>query len=117
MPPASSISAAVALASRSQQAWSLSLALRSHAEALAATDPARSADALDELRRATQIQAEQDLVCDVAWTALAAARVLTAAGDIAAAGHEAARARDIFEKAGMRRAMDLPGPELSDRAA
>lgn len=108
---------ALALANRSQQAWSLSLALRSHAEALAATDPARSGDALDELRRAAQIQAEQELVCDVAWTALAAARVLAAAGDIAAAEREAARAREIFEKAGMRRAMDLPGDRLNDRAA
>ncbi len=93
---------ALELAERSQQSWSLSLALRSHALADVAADAARAGDALAALRRAAHIQADQDLVCDLGWTGLATAHVLAAAADHAGAAREAAAAHAMFRDAGIR---------------
>lgn len=81
---------ALEVATDTQQAWSRSIALRIHAEALVALEPPRIPQAEDEIRSAIEIQQRRECTFDLAWSRLAEGRVLAVKGE-----HE--RARDACE--------------------
>jgi class 3 adenylate cyclase/tetratricopeptide (TPR) repeat protein len=97
--------AAMALAERAQEAWSLSIALRTQAQVLLAGEPAAADEAIELLNRSAKLQADQELHCDLAWTRLALAEALDAAGQPAAARSELDAAGELLERAAMREAL------------
>ena len=84
---------ALEVASDTQQAWSRSIALRIHAEALIALEPPRIVQAEDEIRSALQIQQRRECIVDLAWSRLAEGHVL-------AAKQERERAQEAYRTAG-----------------
>jgi tetratricopeptide (TPR) repeat protein len=72
---------ALEVATESGQAWSLSIALRIHAEALLALQPPKSEQAEKELRQAIEIQEHQECVVDLAWSRIALAQLCAAKGE------------------------------------
>ncbi|HLT02889.1 MAG TPA: adenylate/guanylate cyclase domain-containing protein, partial [Geminicoccaceae bacterium] len=72
---------ALEVANETAQAWSRSIALRIHAEALLAVEPPRIEQAEDEVRAAIDIQARRECVFDLAWSRLALAAVHMARDD------------------------------------
>jgi tetratricopeptide (TPR) repeat protein len=73
---------ALEVATESAQAWSHSIALGVHAEALAALQPPKLGQAAQELDIAVRIQERRECVFDLMWTRLTLGRVLAAQGDI-----------------------------------
>jgi tetratricopeptide (TPR) repeat protein len=72
---------ALEVATDTQQAWSRSIALRIHAEALIALEPKRITQAEDEIRSAIEIQQRRECIFDLAWSRLAEGHVLAAKGE------------------------------------
>ena len=73
---------ALEVATDTAQAWSRSIALRIHAEALVALQPARVEQAEDDIRSAIEIQERRECRFDLAWSHLAKGRVMLAKGDL-----------------------------------
>jgi tetratricopeptide (TPR) repeat protein len=84
---------ALEVATDTQQAWSRSIALRIHAEALIALEPPRIAQAEDEIRSAIEIQQRRECVFDLAWSRLAEGQLLAVKG-------ERERAEEAYRVAG-----------------
>ena len=84
---------ALEVASETAQAWSRSIALRIHAEALLALKPPPIEQAEAEIRAAVEIQERRECVFDLAWSRIAQGHVLAAKG-------EPERARDSYLLAG-----------------
>ena len=97
---------ALEVATDTQQAWSRSIALRIHAEALIALEPPRISQAEDEIRSAIEIQQRRECTFDLAWSRVAEGYVLAAKG-------ERERAQEAYQVAlAMFDEMDLaPGRE------
>jgi tetratricopeptide (TPR) repeat protein len=72
---------ALEVATDTQQAWSRSIALRIHAEALIALEPKRVTQAEDEIRSSIEIQQRRECIFDLAWSRLAEGHVLSAKGE------------------------------------
>ncbi len=92
---------ALELASETAQAWSRSIALRIHAEALVALTPARIEAAEADIRSAIEIQERRECVFDLAWTRLAEGHVLAAKGERARARESYLLAGRMFETMGV----------------
>jgi class 3 adenylate cyclase/tetratricopeptide (TPR) repeat protein len=84
---------ALEVATETGQAWSRSIALRIHAEALVALDPPQLEQAEAEIRSAIEIQEQQECLFDLAWSRLAEGHVLAAKG-------EPEQARNAYRLAG-----------------
>jgi tetratricopeptide (TPR) repeat protein len=84
---------ALELATETAQAWSRSIALSIHAEALLALKPPRIEQAEADLKAAIEIQERRECVFDLAWSRLVEGYLLAAKG-------EAARAREGYLVAG-----------------
>ena len=84
---------ALEVASETAQAWSRSIALRIHAEALLALKAPPIEQAEAEIRAAVEIQERRECVFDLAWSRIAQGYVLAAKG-------EPERARDCYLLAG-----------------
>ena len=89
------------MASETAQAWSRSIALRIHAEALLALKPAPIEQAEAEIRSAIEIQERRECVFDLAWSRLAQGYVLAAKGDPERARDSYLLAGRIFETMGV----------------
>ena len=92
---------ALEVASETAQAWSRSIALRIHAEALLALKPAPIEQAEAEIRSAIEIQERRECVFDLAWSRLAQGYVLAAKGDPERARDSYLLAGRIFETMGV----------------
>ncbi len=86
-------SEALEIATETAQAWSRSIALRIHAEALLALEPPRVEQAEAEIRSAIEIQERRECLFDLAWSRLAL-------GYLFAAKSEPERAREACAQAG-----------------
>jgi class 3 adenylate cyclase/tetratricopeptide (TPR) repeat protein len=84
---------ALEVATETAQAWSRSIALRIHAEALVALEPPRTEQAEQDIRSAIEIQERRECLFDLAWSRLAEGHVL-------AAKHESEAARQAYLLAG-----------------
>ncbi len=84
---------ALELATETAQAWSRSIALSIHAEALLALRPPRIEQAEADIKSAIEIQERRECIFDLAWSRLAEGHVLAAKG-------EPARARGAYLVAG-----------------
>ena len=82
---------ALEVATETAQAWSRSIALRIHAEALVALDPPRIAQAEEDIRTALELQERRECRFDLAWSRLAEGHVLAAKGE----GEQARRAYQL----------------------
>ena len=76
---------ALEVATETAQAWSRSIALRIHAEALLALAPPRVEQAEHDIRSAIEIQERRECRFDLAWSRLAEGHVLAAKDERAAA--------------------------------
>jgi class 3 adenylate cyclase/tetratricopeptide (TPR) repeat protein len=97
---------ALEVASDTQQAWSRSIALRIHAEALIALEPPRIAQAEDEIRSAIEIQQRRECIFDLAFSRLAEGHVLAAKGEHERAQEACLVAGRMFDEMGV-----APGQE------
>ena len=102
---------ALEVATGTQQAWSRSIALRIHAEALIALEPPRVTQAEDEIRSALEIQERRECRFDLAWSQLALGQVFAAGGAKDRARDACLLARRMFESMGVR-----PGYRLSEQS-
>jgi class 3 adenylate cyclase/tetratricopeptide (TPR) repeat protein len=89
---------ALEVATETAQAWSRSIALRIHAEALVALDPPRIAQAEEDIRTAIEIQEQRECRFDLAWSRLAEGHVLAAKGECEQARRAYQLAGKMFEE-------------------
>jgi class 3 adenylate cyclase/tetratricopeptide (TPR) repeat protein len=88
------------------QAWSHSIALRSHAEVLLRTDPPNVMQAEDDLRAAIAIQEKRECRCDLAWSRLALGHVFVAKGDLENAKQAFTVADQMFQETGIKQGQE-----------
>jgi tetratricopeptide (TPR) repeat protein len=88
---------ALEVATETAQAWSRSIALRIHAEALVALEPPRVEQAERDIRSAIEIQERRECLFDLAWSRLAEGHVLAAKDEREAARHAYLLAGKMFE--------------------
>jgi len=88
---------ALEVATETAQAWSRSIALRIHAEALVALEPPRIEQAQQEIRSALEIQERRECLFDLAWSRLAEGHVLAAKDELEAAREAYLLAGRMFE--------------------
>jgi class 3 adenylate cyclase/tetratricopeptide (TPR) repeat protein len=94
-------SEALEIATETAQAWSRSIALRIHAEALLALQPPRVEQAEAEIRSAIEIQERRECLFDLAWSRLALGYLFAAKSEPERAREACARAARMFEDMGI----------------
>jgi tetratricopeptide (TPR) repeat protein len=92
---------ALELAGETAQAWSRSIALRIHAEALVSLKPPRIEQAEVDVKAAIEIQERRECRFDLAWSRLAEGHVLAARGAFETAHDSYSLAARMFEGMGM----------------
>jgi class 3 adenylate cyclase/tetratricopeptide (TPR) repeat protein len=92
---------ALELAGETAQAWSRSIALRIHAEALVALKPPRIEQAEADVKAAIEIQERRECLFDLAWSRLAEGHVLAAKGAFDKAHESYLLAARTFEGMGV----------------
>ncbi len=83
------------------QEWSHSIALRTHAEALASSKSPALSQATDEIRSAIETQQHRECRIDLAWSHLVAGRVATVRGDTESARNAFSVAEELFAEMGI----------------
>jgi tetratricopeptide (TPR) repeat protein len=104
---------AIKTASETSQPWSLSIALRIHAETLLAGSPCRAEGAEEAARTAIRIQEQRECRCDLAWSHLTLGRVLHAKGDDRGAIMQLSVANRGFEDMGIARGVEKVSAALA----
>jgi class 3 adenylate cyclase/tetratricopeptide (TPR) repeat protein len=104
---------AIRIAKETSQPWSLSIALRVHAETLLAGSPNQVAEAEEVSRTAISIQAQRECRCDLAWSHLTLGQVLQAKGDEQGAITQLMVANRAFEDMGMARGIEKVSAALT----
>ncbi len=94
-------SEALEIATETAQAWSRSIALRIHAEALLALQPPRVEQAEAEIRSAVEIQERRECLFDLAWSRLALGYLFAAKSELERAREACSQAGRMFEDMGI----------------
>lgn len=95
------IEKALAIATDTTQDWSRSIALRIYAEVLLVADVTELPRAEGAVGTAIEIQRGHECQCELAWSHLVLAKVLSAKGDPPEAGRALDTATQLFERMGM----------------
>jgi len=104
---------AIQTANETSQPWSLSIALRIHAETLLAGSLSLVDAAEEASRSAIRIQEQRECRCDLAWSQLALGRALQAKGDDRGAITQLIVANRAFEDMGIARGIEKVSAALA----
>jgi class 3 adenylate cyclase/tetratricopeptide (TPR) repeat protein len=108
---------AVEAAERSAETWARSIALRTAAEIQLAS-PAPDLDQAEKaIHTAMEIQEERQCRCDLSWSRLVLAQVLTAKGDLESAAKVYGTARWMFQELGIDQGQEIANSALETLGA